>query len=304
MDRIATDGPFDMSTSLSPTDAHHRLKKFLSDTFRFKSSFEVYAFLVPLSSANRNNPLWTQEEGQLLLASVTSPNGSHRLAEIINWPQISIRAGLSKETMSFQRGIVPLLTYLCSEFVVWSTVSTYTNHLFSIVLQNFEKFADVIEECMNAAINARSFKDTRSSSPYKSFDTQIFLSIAGVLHEFLVRVENAVAAYPRLGPLVNNLNRWFLDWHAGVEATPPSFDNPFNNIPPAAREHVIDSFREWIQGLVDIVQRDEPKLIKSDLKPKGKAATDVAVRLVAALYATYVGPGDLRPNGPRHDIRL
>jgi hypothetical protein len=64
MDRIATDGFFDMSTSLSPTNAHHRLKRFLSDTFRFKSSFEVYAFLVPLSSANRNNPLWTQEEGQ------------------------------------------------------------------------------------------------------------------------------------------------------------------------------------------------------------------------------------------------
>ena len=41
--------------------------------------------------------------------SISQPNGSSRLAEIINWPQISIRAGLSKEVMSFQRGILLLL---------------------------------------------------------------------------------------------------------------------------------------------------------------------------------------------------
>jgi hypothetical protein len=57
---IATDGFFEEErfTSLSPTDAHSRFKRFLSDTFRFKSSFDVYSFLVPLSSANCNNPLW------------------------------------------------------------------------------------------------------------------------------------------------------------------------------------------------------------------------------------------------------
>ena len=41
--------------------------------------------------------------------SPTQVNGSLRLAEIINWPQISIRAGLDKQTVSFQRGILPLL---------------------------------------------------------------------------------------------------------------------------------------------------------------------------------------------------
>lgn len=56
---IATDGFFDEKAALlSPTEAHNRLKRFLSDTFRFRSSFDVYAFLVPLSSANCNNTLW------------------------------------------------------------------------------------------------------------------------------------------------------------------------------------------------------------------------------------------------------
>ncbi|KAF8808643.1 hypothetical protein BYT27DRAFT_7188610 [Phlegmacium glaucopus] len=298
MNGISTDGFFEDETltSLSPTDAHNHFKKFLSDTFQFKTSYEVYSFLVPLSSANCNNALWTQEEGQT--------NGSLRVAEIINWSQISICAGLSRGIVSFQRGILPLLRYLSSEFVVKSTMSTNANHLFSIVLQNFEKFADRIEECMHAAINASSFKDTRSKSYYKPIDTQIFVSIAGVLHEFLVRFKNAVATYPRLSPLVNNLHHWFQDWHAGAKANPPLFDNPLNKIPPAVREHVVDSIRERIKRLVNIVEREESKLInlKSDLKQKRKAAADAADRFSGSvLHATYEGPGHLRPDGPRHD---
>jgi hypothetical protein len=124
--------------------------------------------------------------------------------------------------------------------------------------------------------------------------------ILTVINRFLVRFKNAVATYPRLGPLVTNLNRWFQEWHAGIEATPPLFDNPFNNIAPTVREHIIDSIRERIKRIVNIVQRDEPKLIKSDLKQKRKAA-DVADRFAPALHAIYEGPGELRPNGPRHD---
>ena len=125
--------------------------------------------------------------------------------------------------------------------------------------------------------------------------------ILEVINRFLVRFKNAVAIYPRLGPLVNNLNQWFQNWHAGVEATPPSFNNPFNDISPTVREHIIDSIRERIKRLVNIVQRDEPKLIKSDMKQQRKAAADVTDRFGPALYATYEGPGDLRPNGRRHD---
>ena len=55
-----TDGFFaqDTSTSLSPTEAHNHLKRFLSDHFRFKYTFLIYAFLIPLSSANAANRLW------------------------------------------------------------------------------------------------------------------------------------------------------------------------------------------------------------------------------------------------------
>lgn len=57
---IATDGFFEegKSTLLSPTEAHSRFKRFLWDTFRFNSSFDIYSFFVPLNSASCHNPLW------------------------------------------------------------------------------------------------------------------------------------------------------------------------------------------------------------------------------------------------------
>jgi hypothetical protein len=52
-----TDGFFspDPSSTLSPTEAHNALKRYLSDNFRFKSTFEIYAFMKPLNSASASN---------------------------------------------------------------------------------------------------------------------------------------------------------------------------------------------------------------------------------------------------------
>lgn len=55
-----TDGFFaqDGTTSLSPTEAHNCLKRYLSDGFKFDSTPQIYSFLIPLSSANASNRLW------------------------------------------------------------------------------------------------------------------------------------------------------------------------------------------------------------------------------------------------------
>lgn len=60
MSGSGSDGFFsqDPSSSLSPTEAHNVLKKYLSDYFRFKNTFEVYAFLKPLNSATVSNTNW------------------------------------------------------------------------------------------------------------------------------------------------------------------------------------------------------------------------------------------------------
>jgi hypothetical protein len=61
---------------------------------------------------------------QLSLDSPLQQNGLHRLIDIIRWPQVSARAGNNRDVLSFQRGILPILRYLSSDFVVKSTLVT------------------------------------------------------------------------------------------------------------------------------------------------------------------------------------
>ncbi len=58
----ATDGFFsgNNTSSLSPTDAHSRLKRFLADNYKFSTRYDIYAFLVLLCSANSSNTLWVR----------------------------------------------------------------------------------------------------------------------------------------------------------------------------------------------------------------------------------------------------
>jgi hypothetical protein len=54
--------------------------------------------------------------------------------------------------------------------------------LYMTVLQNLPKFADVVEASMDDFMALRSFKDSAVPSN-EAIDTQVFASIAGVLHE-------------------------------------------------------------------------------------------------------------------------
>lgn len=121
---------------------------------------------------------------------------------------------------------------------------------------------------------------------------------------FLVRFKNATANYPRLPPLVGNLERWFQEWHNCVIATPPSFNNPFKDLSSNVRDHILNSIREKIDRLVAIISREREKLIKPNqrqAKKSGKNHTEPHEALVAALQTTYEGPGELRSEGRRHD---
>jgi hypothetical protein len=48
----------DSTKDLSPTEAHSALKRYLFDDYRFRMTFDIYAFLKPLSSAHAANTSW------------------------------------------------------------------------------------------------------------------------------------------------------------------------------------------------------------------------------------------------------
>lgn len=50
------------TNTMSPNQVHNSLKRFLFDDFRFRKTFEVYAFLTPLNSANSSNLSWVSPD--------------------------------------------------------------------------------------------------------------------------------------------------------------------------------------------------------------------------------------------------
>ncbi|KAH0839427.1 hypothetical protein J3R83DRAFT_202 [Lanmaoa asiatica] len=309
MSGSGTDGFFSEDpSSFSPSEAHNALKRFLSDVFRFKSTFEVYAFVKPLNSATASNAGWQ--------------NGLHRMIDIIRWPRVSANVGNSRDVLSFQRGILPILRvsvllvlevvithfsqYLSSDFVVKSTLVTRVNTLFTEVLQNIKELADTIENSMAVIMANRSFRDPGLTVNHPQLGAQVLASIAGILDECLVRFKNAVAMYPRLVSLVTNLRLWFDRWTTGIGSSPPTFDNPFEGIEGPVRDLVVNTLREKVNRLESIVNRELGKVTRSGSRRNALSAPNGTSNegLIAALHSNYDPPGFLRLDGPRHDNDL
>ncbi|KAI6021428.1 hypothetical protein BKA83DRAFT_166314 [Pisolithus microcarpus] len=250
--------PQDTSNSLSPVEAHNSLQRFFFDSYKFQTTFQVYAFLIPLKSANSSNSKWTPEDGQLLLSSISSVRTGPtpykmvflRIANILCWPQVSPRAGF--------KGIVPLLEYLSSDFVIKSTMVSRANALFTVVLQNLPNLADAIENSLSGIMTFRSFMDFPAN-----IGSRTFQSLAGVLYECLVRFKNAALTYPRLAPLVTNLHAWFKQWSEGVRASPPAFDDPFQGVESRVVDLLMNLLREKVDTLKAIVDRELDKQTNS-----------------------------------------
>lgn len=112
-----------------------------------------------------------------------------------------------------------------------------------------------------------------------------------------------MAIYPRLVSLVTNLRLWFDQWTTGIFSSPPTFDNPFQNIEAPVRDFCVNTLREKVDRLESIVSRERGKETRSSSRRNGLGAPNVTSNegLVAALHSDYDPPGDLRPDGPRHD---
>ncbi|KZT10660.1 P-loop containing nucleoside triphosphate hydrolase protein [Laetiporus sulphureus 93-53] len=304
-----TDGFFAVDTSkpLSPSEVHNYLKRFLFDSYRFKNVVEIYSFLNLISNATANNVKWTPEDGQLLLSTLSSGNALLRINDIIRWSDVSVSAGSQKTVLSFQRGYLPLLRYFSSEFVVNSVATHSVNALYALILEDFDHFTQAVESCMEQAVmTAKSFKDPIAPAGAAKDPTgsQVIATITKVLFEFITRFKNATATHPSVYPLVLNLRKWTDAWISGISSTPPAFNDVFATTTPQAREHIIQHLNNQVNRLVAIVDRKHNETQRAQKRVREvpvnlQPGTDEAI--LAALENSYEGPGELRPNGPRHD---
>ena len=100
--------------------------------------------------------------------------------------------------------------------------------------------------------------------------------------------------------MVYNLQEWLATWIAALNATPPAFTDALTSEPCEVRQQICKYLQDKVEQVTAIVDREHAKM----QRPKKQTISMSGMPqegTLAALYNSYVGPGYLRPEGPRHD---
>ncbi|KAI0088042.1 P-loop containing nucleoside triphosphate hydrolase protein [Irpex rosettiformis] len=288
----------------TPSEVHNALKRFLYDDYQFRHALDAYAFLNLINSATSNNSSWNTEDGQLLLSAIAKGNGLKRIHDILTWDKVSARANYDNSVLSFQRGYIALFQASSSSYHRYSLrINTYLKHnstLYMAFMEHFDSASEKIQQCMENTITVyKMFSDGSPAS--KIGGAQVFGSLVTVLLQCLTRIKNATAKYPRMRPLVLDLSTWLDTWITGVTADVPTFRDPLTSSPTQTREQICQHLRTKADQLVAIVNREQLRAKPAPQPRTGLRGGSSLEGVLAALHNSYVGPGDLRPEGPRHD---
>ncbi|KDN33760.1 hypothetical protein RSAG8_13147, partial [Rhizoctonia solani AG-8 WAC10335] len=276
----------------TPGKTFHSLKPYFDINFRFQTPEQVYRFLSILCSANSQNASWTAQDGQLHLHQLVEGSGIERLADAIRYPKDIDRV------WSFQRGYIPIFTYLASDWVIKSTLNSDINALYGLVHHNFQIIRDTVETNMRKLIAARSFKD--GLRPFSG--KQIFKVLFVALFEYLTRFKEAPATNPGVREFTEQIVTWFDEWLVALGSIPP-FQDECTTYDTDKREFIIENLRRDKDRVLRIVRRGQTVITNKEVSISYEILSDVDPGTVAAFERNfnYDGPGELRETGARHD---
>ncbi|CAE7140129.1 unnamed protein product, partial [Rhizoctonia solani] len=277
-------------TNQTPGQTHHFLKLYVEDSFRFSTTAQVYRFVNLLCNASSRNSSWTLEEGQNHLYELVKGNGILRLGDAIRFP-----AG-TKNPWSFQKGYIPILTYLSSDWVTKSRINTEVNALYGLVHNEFPVIRDTILANMQRLMAARNFSEAGSTLSGK----QVFKVIFVTLFEYLTRYKDATIKHPDLRDTAEQIARWFDEWVAALRSSPP-FNDECTTYDEDKRQLIISNIRADKERVLHIVRRERVLFVHRQERPTRQGSTTEG--LIASLQRNcdYDGPGERRELGPRHD---
>ncbi|KAG8790256.1 hypothetical protein FRC12_012372 [Ceratobasidium sp. 428] len=281
-----------VGSNKTPGQTHHFLKRFTEDNFRFETASQAYAFLELVCNANTENTSWTAEEGYEHMHKLTKGNGILRFGDAIRYPE-----GCTGP-WSFQRGYVPLLTYLSSEWVIKSTIHNDVNMLYGLVHTNFEAFNNTIQTHMERLMNARSFKEPGRKS---LSGMHVFKVLFTVLFEYLTRFKNATVENPNVCQLARQVASWFDSWALAL-GPPSSFDDECTSYDGEVKAFIVKNLDRNKTQVLSIIERGLTKVTNSS-KQLARSGTVSSEALLANLQriSDHDGPGELRDKGPRDD---
>jgi len=243
-----TDGLFALSRYPTPAEAHTQLRKMGAEGVRVESAQQIYAFVGALFGANKANGSWTETDRNLFrqeLAKTDPTNLLLRLGEIVSFPAAVDAAPTSRTTMSFERGLMPLIAYLTFDCVLKSPVKKEVNALYSVLLNNFDDFAATVNVSLDAYLARGSAKSDAPATtlfavsgptPLRHHSLyQVFKPLASLLDECFGRWRGAVVQAPQLPSLVDKLDMTFRFWSGAITASPPTFIDSLTSDPELCR---------------------------------------------------------------------
>ena len=121
---------------------------------------------------------------------------------------------------------------------------------------------------------------------------------AKVLNRYLSRYKTSFRDHITIPEFVDNVNSWFESWSTSTH----SFDDGWKPEAEQTREHTISDLRKDLERLRAIVLRETAVIQRWQPPPTplhNMQGTPAGLQLM--LLASYVPPGHLRPNGPRHN---
>ncbi|KDN37126.1 hypothetical protein RSAG8_10335, partial [Rhizoctonia solani AG-8 WAC10335] len=277
----------------TPGQTHHFLKQYVEDSFRFNTTAQIYRFVNLLCNASSRNSSWTLEEGQNHLCELVRGNGILRLGDAIRFP------AETNKPWSFQKGYIPILTYLSSDWVTKSRINTEVNALYGLVHNEFQVIRDTIITNMQRLMAARSF----SEDPGSPLSGKQVFKVIFVTHSERVSwtlVTDATIKHPFLRDTAEQIADWFEEWVIALRSNPP-FNDECTTYDEDKRQLIINNIRADKERVLRIVQRERVLLVNREERPTRQGATTEGLIATLQRNCDYDGPGERREKGPRHD---
>jgi hypothetical protein len=195
--------------------------------------------------------------------------------------------------------------------------------LYAVLYEHWATVSDIIKSSLGSMILNRTWNDPSPGLPenlqgmltgvavFKTIsdlviqyvETSSHLSIAAhISSRVFNRFKTALETHPQLNELVEHLTEWFNIWRTGILSNPPTFVDPVTSNPETCGL-TVRTIGETIERLGIIIGREHHSTESRRVVTK-KAVLSEAERaevLLTRLEHTYDPPGDLRPEGPRHD---
>ncbi|KAG0210173.1 hypothetical protein BGX28_009613 [Mortierella sp. GBA30] len=231
-----------------------------------------------------------------VLADLAKPSGLARLTEIMS-AQMSIDAGDSKDLVSFQYVILPLIGVLTRERVCQTTMTSESGLIYATVYLHFRRFLDEgVLHCIDELLARGSLQDQNPTTRLVLQDPSVCrvpsleCAMLGVLRLVYQLIRRKQDARIEMAPLVDRLHKQV------VRCISLPRDSPESNFLMGLLAMEMDRLCKIIADAQDRVIEPIDFGILTTQRSKKLTGPNLVY-----LLRTYDPPGHLSENGSRHD---